>query len=77
MLFALPFWLWAIWVISFILTSSSKGVGGAASIVLGFLAYLVVRSVTPQLGPWEQYGIYLVVGVLVALTGSASSWSWK
>ena len=61
MLFDLPFWLWVIWGVSLCFAAMSKGARGAASTMLCFFAFLSIRYFTPQLGPWQQYGLYFLV----------------
>jgi hypothetical protein len=69
MLSSPSFWLWVLWVVFLVISTASKGIRGTASTLLCFLAYLSVSYFTPQLGPWEQYGVYLLVASLVGVSG--------
>jgi hypothetical protein len=57
----LPVWLWVIWFLCLLGMAWEYKVRGVIAIVVTFATYLVVRHFTPQLGPWEQYGVYMLI----------------
>lgn len=65
---SLPIGLWVIWIIVLIVLVLEYRVRGVFCVLLSFTSYMVVRAISPQLGPWEQWGIYLGVTTLSTLS---------
>lgn len=64
----IPWGMWVLYVILFVAIFATYGIVRAiASQLLGILGFLFLWSYTPQLGPWQAWGLYLAVGLPTAI----------